>query len=154
MSKETIQTFYQSFQNHDPKGMIECYHEKVIFNDPVFRNLDCTETGAMWSMLIERADGNLKINFHDILADDSFGQCTWEAIYPFSKTGNEVHNVIHASMEFEDGLIIKHTDFFNFWRWSRMALGTPGTLLGWTPILKNKVRQMASKSLKNYLEKH
>ena len=46
-------------------------------------------------------------------------------------------------MEIENGTIIKHTDEFNFYKWSKMALGTPGLLLGWTSFFRNKVRKGA-----------
>lgn len=153
MSKHTLQKFYTAFQEHDAKRMAECYHKDVVFNDPAFQNLKYDEVTAMWAMLIERSNGNLEISFDSIVSDNQMAQCIWEADYEFSKTGNTVHNVIHATMEFKDDLIIKHTDEFNFWRWSRMALGMPGTLLGWTPFLKNKVRKMARTSLDKYLKK-
>lgn len=152
MSKQTLEKFYTSFQNLDAQKMAECYHNEVIFNDPAFQNLNHDEVCAMWAMLIERSGGNLEITFDSVIGDDEMAQCIWEADYEFSKTGNPVHNVIHATMKFKDGLIIKHTDEFNFWRWSKMALGTPGALLGWTPLLKNKVRKMAMGSLKKYME--
>ncbi len=152
MSKQTLEKFYTAFQAHDATKMAECYHPDVVFNDPAFQNLDYDEVRAMWAMLIKRSNGKLEINFDSVVGDDQMAQCIWEADYEFSKTGNPVHNIIHATMEFKDGLIVKHTDQFDFWRWSRMALGTPGTLLGWTPILKNKVRKMARISLDKYMQ--
>lgn len=153
MSKETIETFYKAFAEHDAISMGNCYHPEATFSDPAFRNLNADEVKAMWAMLIQRSKGELEIEFHSVMADEKLGQCTWEAQYHFSKTGNPVHNIIHATMEFEDGLIKKHTDVFNFWRWSSMALGMPGKLLGWTPYLKNKVSKMAMKSLDDYMKK-
>lgn len=152
MSKETIDRFYTAFKSGDAKEMGACYHDDATFSDPAFQHLNATEVRAMWSMLIERSKGQLEVEFHSVLADDQLAQCTWEAHYEFSKTKNQVHNIIHATMKFKDGLIIKHTDEFNFWRWSSMALGTPGKLLGWTPFLKNKVGKMAMKSLKEYMK--
>jgi len=152
MSTAIIEKFYQSFQELNPEKMAECYHKDVIFNDPVFRNLNYDEATAMWTMLIQRSNGVLEIDFHTVIGDSSFGQCIWEANYMFSKTNNPVHNVIHATMEFQDGLIIKHTDEFNFWKWSSMALGIPGKLLGWTPFLKGKVQKMANGSLKKFMK--
>ena len=152
MSKEIIDSFYSAFKNHDGKKMAELYHANAVFNDPAFTNLNCQEAGAMWNMLLERSGGDLSIEYHSVIADEDMGQCTWEAKYKFSKTGNDVHNIIHASMKFKDGKIIKHTDDFNFWRWSSMALGTPGKILGWTPFLKKKVQKMAMGSLKSYMK--
>ena len=48
-----------------------------------------------------------------------------------------------AAFRFEDGLIIDHRDSFDFWKWTRMALGVPGTLLGWSPIVQGKVRKQS-----------
>lgn len=152
MSKDTLERFYKAFQSGDAKAMGDCYHDDAHFSDPAFQNLNSKEVKAMWAMLIERSKGNLEIEFHSVIADDSIGQCTWEARYPFSKTGNQVHNIIHATMEFKDGLIIKHLDKFNFWRWSSMALGTTGKLLGWTSFLRKKVGAMAMKSLHEYMK--
>ena len=44
-------------------------------------------------------------------------------------------------------LVIRHVDRFDFWRWSRQALGAPGWLLGWTSLLRGKVRAQAAKGL-------
>ena len=45
--------------------------------------------------------------------------------------------------EDEAGKIVRHIDRFDFWRWSRMALGPAGLLLGWTPLLHKKVQAKA-----------
>jgi hypothetical protein len=49
-------------------------------------------------------------------------------------------------------LIVSHHDSFDFWRWSRQALGAPGLLLGWSPVLRNQVRKQANTSLRKYLQ--
>ena len=152
MSKNTLEKFYHSFQQLDAKTMATCYHKDVIFNDPVFKDLHYDEVIAMWEMLIKRSKGNLEIDYHTVMGDDKMAQCIWEADYEFSKTGNPVHNIIHATMEFEDGLIIKHTDEFDFWRWSKMALGLTGVLMGWSPYLKNRVQKVAKMSLEKYMK--
>ena len=153
MSKEIMQRFYDAFKDHDASTMSDLYHPEAVFNDPAFQNLNQEQVQGMWRMLIERADGDLAIEYHSLMGDEKMAQCTWEARYKFSKTKRDVHNIIHATMEFKDGLIYRHTDEFNFWRWSKMALGTPGVLLGWSPMLKNKVRKMASHSLNSYMKK-
>ena len=50
-----------------------------------------------------------------------------------------------------EGLIATQRDRFDFWAWSRQALGPPGLLLGWTPMLKTKVRAGAAKNLAAYM---
>jgi len=78
--------------------------------------------------------------------------CLWEANYKFGPKKRPIHNKITAQLKFKDGKIIHHIDEFNFWKWAGMALGTSGWLLGFTPIVKNKVRQTVKKLLKNYME--
>ena len=126
--------------------MAACYHDEARFSDPVFPELDAQGVRAMWRMLTGDAD-DLRIECSCIEADGESGQAHWEAWYTFSKTGRKVHNVIDASFEFREGKIVRHVDDFDFWRWSRQALGLPGLFLGWTPILQNKVRQTAAARL-------
>ena len=62
--------------------------------------------------------------------------------------------MIDAAFTFEDGLIRTHVDRFDFWSWSRQALGVPGLLLGWTPFLRAKVAAEAQKGLDAYIARH
>ena len=57
--------------------------------------------------------------------------------------------IIPVSSEFElrEGLIVRQRNHFDFWRWSRQALGPAGMFLGWTPLLRAKVRAKAARSL-------
>ncbi len=72
----------------------------------------------------------------------------WEAHYLFSATGRIVHNIIDAEFDFDAaGLITRHRDRFDFWRWSRQALGPPGVLLGWSAWLRHRVRAQAATNL-------
>ena len=131
--------------------MQNAYHPQACFSDPVFQNLSASEVRAMWEMLT-RSTGDLKINFRGAKADDHQGQCQWEARYTFSGTGRPVHNVIDASFRFEEGKILHHRDRFNFWRWSRMALGITGLLLGWSPYLLQTVRTKARRRLSKFMK--
>ena len=133
--------------------MTNCYHENIVFQDPAFGELHGEEAKSMWRMLIERGGGKIKIGYKNIQADRTKGSAEWEAIYIFSKTGRTVHNKIKASFEFEDGRIIKHTDRFNLWKWSTMALGPVGFFLGFTPIIKNRIRKESRKLLAQYMQR-
>lgn len=101
-------------------------------------------------MLVERGKGEIKIDFENVSADEQKGSADWTAKYLFSQTGRNVVNKIHAEFEFKDGKIIKHHDTFDIWKWSKQALGLSGLLLGWSPFVKNKIRQNALKSLRKY----
>ena len=96
----------------------------------------------MWAMLCARGK-DLALEWRDVRADDRTGSAHWEPRYTFSATGRPVHNVIDAEFSFRDGRIAAHVDRFDLWRWSRMALGAKGTLLGWSPQVSNAVRRQA-----------
>lgn len=152
-SRKVIETFYTAFQNKDWKTMQSCYHDNATFSDPAFKNLNAKQVRAMWQMLVT-AGKDVQVVFASIQSDGVIGSCDWEAYYSFSKTGRKVHNVIHASFEFSEGKILRHTDSFNLWKWSGMALGPVGTLLGWTPFLKSKIRNTASRSLEKFMKEN
>jgi limonene-1,2-epoxide hydrolase len=150
---QLIHKFYTHFQKRDHTGMMACYHPQVEFYDPVFGPLGGKQAMAMWHMLCERGT-DLQIEFSNVRVDGSKGQAHWEATYTFSGTGRRVHNIIDATFEFEGGSIIRHRDEFDVWRWTRMALGTTGVLLGWSPLMQNKVRHTAATGLQKFVEKH
>jgi hypothetical protein len=152
-NEKLIATFYTAFQNKDWQTMQSCYHNEVIFNDPVFTNLTGKEAKAMWHMLVSSGK-DLTLLFTAVKADERVGSCSWEAFYTFSRTGRKVHNVIEAKFEFKDGKIIRHTDSFDLWKWSRMALGISGMLLGWSSVIRNKVRVTAKTSLDKFKAQH
>lgn len=131
--------------------MQSCYHDDVVFSDPVFRLLKGNQAKAMWHMLVT-AGKDLVIKFDKIKATDKKGSCRWDAFYTFSRTGKKVHNVIEAKFEFKDGKIYTHLDSFNLWRWSSMALGIGGVLLGWSPLVRSRVRSIAKRNLKKFME--
>jgi ketosteroid isomerase-like protein len=148
--QQLIEKFYTAFQNRDYTTMQSCYHADATFHDPVFPNLDANQVRAMWQMLLTSAK-DLKVTFDAIQTSGSTGSCNWQAWYTFSKTGRPVHNIIQASFDFKDGKILRHRDSFDLWRWSRMALGTSGLLLGWSPIVQNKIRSNARAALQKYI---
>lgn len=151
-NENLIKKFYSAFQNKDYEGMAACYHDEVRFSDPVFTDLYGSQAKAMWHMLVERGQ-DIQVTFRDIAATAENGRAHWEAQYTFS-TGRQVHNVIDATFLFQDGLIVEHHDSFDLWRWSRMALGLTGILLGWTPMVQNKVRMTAMTGLNKFVASH
>ncbi|MEM6515755.1 MAG: nuclear transport factor 2 family protein [Bacteroidota bacterium] len=146
-----IEKFYNSFQALDAEGMVECYHENIVFEDPAFGVLKGERAKNMWRMLCESQKGkDFKITFSEINGDDHTGSALWQAFYTFSKTNRKVHNVIQAKFEFKDGKIIKHTDNFDLYTWSKQAMGLKGVLLGRTGFFKNKLKQSTSKMLDKF----
>lgn len=149
-NEQLIEEFYAAFAAGNPKTMASCYHSELVFEDPVFGVLKGVDVSDMWQMLIERSKGHLKIEFSDVSANNNSGSAKWVATYLFSKTNRQVINNVAASFEFKDGLIYRHTDHFDFWKWCRQALGISGALLGWTGFMQRKIRQQALESLRKF----
>ncbi|MFN1834644.1 nuclear transport factor 2 family protein [Balneola sp. MJW-20] len=149
-NEKLIHTLYSAFSKRDHTTMADCYHEEACFRDEVFELEGKEQVAGMWQMLCERGD-DLKIQFSDITADAQTGSAHWVADYTFSQTGRKVQNSIAASFIFQNGLILEHTDSFDFWAWSNQSLGFTGLFLGWTGWLKTKIRRKARYSLDQYL---
>ena len=152
----SITRFYTAFGQLEADKMASCYADEVVFNDEAFSLQGKAQVMGMWNMLLDatRAKGMdaWKLEFSDVAADDLGGKAHWDAHYRFSATGRMVLNRIDAKFVFnKKGLIVAHTDRFNFWSWSHQALGAPGLLLGWSPFLRKKVRAQAASNLQKYL---
>ena len=151
-NKRLIERFYDAFGRRDGEEMASCYALQARFSDPVFPGLKNDEPGAMWRMLTGRSD-DLEVELLEHDADETSGTAHWRATYTFTQTGRPVENDVHARFVFSDGQIEQHEDDFSFFRWSRQALGAPGLLLGWTPILKSATRKKARASLDQFMAK-
>lgn len=149
-NEQLLHTFYTAFQQRDYKTMQSCYADNATFSDEVFLNLNAAEVRAMWEMLCIRGK-DLQIEFSNIQADEKKGTASWNATYSFSKTNRKVLNKIKAEFTFEDGKIKSHRDHFNFYSWTRQAIGLPGLLFGWTNAFKEKVRAQARKNLDDFM---
>ena len=144
-----IDRFYEAFARRDGATMAACYAPGATFTDPAFGTLGAEDAGAMWRMLTERGE-DLVVEVPERSATGGRGRAHWIARYTFSQTGRPVVNDVQAEFRFADGLIAEHTDHFSFWRWSRQALGPAGLALGWTPVLRAKVRSTALESLARF----
>ena len=140
-NEQLIDKFYTSFAAGDAEGMVSCYTDDIEFKDPAFGVLKGDDAKNMWRMLLKTP--GINITTSNVKAGDNTGSANWQAEYTFSLTGNKVVNKITAQFEFKDGKISKHNDHFSFWKWASQAFGFKGVLLGWTPLMRNKVREQA-----------
>ena len=147
---ELIQRFYGAFADRDGSAMAACYAPDAHFSDPVFTDLSGAEPGAMWRMLTTRST-DLELELVEHAADGDAGTARWIARYTFTQTGRPVVNDVRAKFRFADGLITEHRDDFDFYRWSRQALGAPGLLLGWSPLIRGSVRKRARAGLDEFI---
>jgi uncharacterized protein (TIGR02246 family) len=152
-ARQLVTEFYAAFARRDPDAMAVLYAPDATFSDPAFGHLQGAEVRSMWRMLVG-ASSDLSVTARDITANGDRAAATWEARYTFTETGRSVHNVVEAHMTVEDGRILRHDDHFDFWRWSRQALGLPGLLLGGTPVLRAQVRKRARRRLDEFMAAH
>jgi len=93
--------------------------------------------------------GNVNVSY--IEATETTGGANWTATYKYGENERDVVNNVTASFKFKDGKIIEHIDSFKLWKWTRQALGVSGTLLGWTPLMKNKIQKTTNEQLNDYI---
>lgn len=145
MSAKVIKEFYEAFSKRDAEGMVKHYADDVRFSDPVFTNLKGEEAKNMWRMLCARGK-DLVVEPSNITDTSAH----WDAHYTFGATGRKVLNRIDATFTFEGDKIKTHTDVFDLWKWTRMAIGVPGILLGWTPFFQRALRGKAMVGLREF----
>ena len=141
--------FYEAFMVRDHYTMGLLYAEHATFSDPVFPLLNATGARLMWQMLLSRAE-DLGVEAKIVEDGATRARVDWVAYYTFSGTGRPVVNRIQTEMAISAGKIVRQVDSFSLWRWSRQALGVRGLLLGWTPMVKNKIRAQAARSLRQF----
>ena len=151
MSAELIHRLYAALNKRDAEAMAACYTDDAYFRDEAF-DLPNARVRDMWRMLAARGK-DLAIEVSGVESDGKTGKAHWDATYTFTQTGRKVLNRIDAEFQFRDGLICHQIDRFSFWRWSSQALGPVGYLLGWTPLLQNKVRKNAMAGLEAFIAK-
>lgn len=149
---DLIRRLYEAIKTRDTAAFASIYHPEAGFEDPVF-SLRGREVPAMWHMLCE-AGKDMVVSYRDVRASGLTGTGRWEAVYTFPLTGRKIHNRMESEFRFRDGKIAGHRDHFDFWAWSRQALGAPGLLLGWTPVLRGKIRKRAAGNLAKFIAAH
>ena len=156
LAEANLRRLYAAFARLDGAAMQACYAADATFDDEVFSLRGAPQVGGMWRMLCDatRAQGAdvWRLEVGELSDRGGHWSVHWEAHYRFSATGRLVHNRIDAQIRCSaDGLIVQQRERFDFWRWTRQALGLPGWLLGWTPQLRAKLRARAAANLAAYL---
>jgi len=143
--------FYDAFALGDWHAMGLAYARHATFSDPVFPLLGADEVRAMWQMLLSSAP-DLSVSYNVVSDNDEGARVVWVARYTFGRTGRPVTNRVVTEMRFAAGRIVQQVDRFSLWRWSRQALGLQGWLLGWTPMLRDRVQKQAAAALRNFVQ--
>ncbi len=152
--EKLISEFYTAFDQLDAEKMVSLYHDEIEFEDPAFGKLKGERAKNMWRMLCSsQTKSKFDVSYTLISSDMSIAKAKWEAKYTFGPTGRKVHNRINANFEFKDGLIIKHTDTFPLYKWSKQALGLKGVLIGWTGFFRKKLNSQTTHLLDKFENK-
>ncbi len=150
-NEKLVKSFYTAFVQGNEDLMTACYHDDVVFNDPVFGTLRGEQAVHMWKMLLSKRTEQTTISFQDVKTSNDNATATWTARYVYGPTNRKVVNHVNAHFKFKDGKIIEHIDSFNLWKWTQQALGVPGYLLGWTPFMKNKIQKTTNAQLQKFM---
>lgn len=150
---ELIENFYIAFSEGNSQGMVECYHDNIIFQDPVFGTLKGERAKDMWRMLLSQKKAETTITFDHVNATDNAGKANWVAMYLYGPKKRKVVNKVQANFKFQDGKIIEHIDTFDLWKWTKQAMGPIGYLMGWTSIIRNKILKTTNKNLDKFIAK-
>lgn len=159
-----VAAFYAAFARLEPPAMAPLYADAVQFRDEAFNLSGRAATMAMWSMLCDGVRGQgaagravWRLEASAIRRDPADARAVlahWDVDYLFGPAQRRVHNRIDARFVFDaSGRVVEHVDRFDFWRWSRQAVGLPGLLLGWSPWLKGKVATQAGRQLERYRQR-
>jgi len=151
-AEAVVRRFYDAFARGDAAAMNACYASDVTFSDPVFGELHGDRARAMWTMLC----GNLRefsLTYELLEASGEIVRGRAVATYLYTSTGRIVRNEITGTFLCKDDTIVRQDDVFDLWKWSSQALGLAGTLLGWTPMMKRKIRSMATVRLERFINR-
>lgn len=148
--EEKIRSFYKAFDRRDYKSMNAIYADKASFRDEIFE-LQGKQVLALWYMMVSK-DNNLKVTCNQVEVKAHKVTAHWTMAYNFTVTGRPIINNVVSVFEFEGGKVVKQTDSYDFWEWTKQAFGVLGWVLGWSFYARYIVRKQALKSLKVYMQ--
>jgi SnoaL-like domain len=151
--------FFEAFAASDWQTMARCYHDKASFSDPVYPDLREERIVYMWHQLLGGIEtskskrgskkssslNNLKLEYRVLFGDERKAQVQWTATYLYEK--RSVSNQVLSTLAIWDDKIVRQVDEYNFWRWSRQALGLTGLAFGAMPWYQRSVQRSAQSRL-------
>lgn len=154
-----VDRFFEAFSASDWQTMARCYHDKASFSDPVYPDLREERIVYMWHQLLSAAEtsnlnsgrkkslslNNLKLEYRVLFGDERKAQVLWTASYRYGN--RSVSNEVLSTLAIWDDKIVRQVDEYNFWRWSRQALGLTGLAFGTMPWYQRSVQRSAQSRL-------
>ncbi len=148
------QRFYEAFTVRDHYTMGLLYAEHATFSDPVFQLLNAKGTRLMWQMLLSRAEDDFGIEYRHSRRRTFTCTCQLGCavhVLRHRTAGEEPCDDRDAAGRRQDRAAGRHVQpvalvFASAW-------AQKARLLGWTPIVRNKIRAQASAALRDYARK-
>jgi hypothetical protein len=151
MSAKQLEDFFAAFKSLDSSEMFDLYSTEASFSDEVFSLQRKEDISRMWRFLVSNIARSGRDSWSLSYNVESDTSASWEAKYLFCGTGRLVRNHVRSQFIFDsNGKVCQQIDTFDFWLWSRQALGLVGVLFGWTAFLKRKVRAKALDGLDRF----
>ena len=148
-NETTIHQFFEALEKRDYKTLLACYSNNAVYHNQVMGLLDIDTTKAMWQLLCTGLP-SLKTSYSNIQElDEEYATCLWEEQY--INNGKLIAKKNKAYLRFENGLIIEHTDGFNFYDWCKQTKGVVGWLFGWSTFMQKGIQKKARTGLINYM---
>lgn len=157
MATRRVQDFFDALARLDAYALAQCYAPSARFEDAAWSLQGTEAIAAMWEMICDdtRRLGADVWRLECLRIRGTRHRCKvdWRLSHRDPATGRLIHQRMESRFLLtRDGRIDFHENRFSLWRWSRQARGLSGWLLGWTPIMRQRVRHDAAQRLDRYLE--
>ena len=140
-----VEQFYAALNAKDLLTLRSLYHPKAEYNDEIF-SLNYKEILALWYSSMQ-PEMELVAEVHSIDQQKESIVTHWTISYTIASINKRITLDEVGRFEFQDGLIIRHTDEYSFYRWCAQAFGVAGMLASWSKWLRKKVRNQAYSSI-------
>ncbi|HYP12472.1 MAG TPA: nuclear transport factor 2 family protein [Bryobacteraceae bacterium] len=144
-----LDRLFSSLNNRDYEAMGRCYHDNASFRDIAFDLKGRQRIRSMWHMI---SQGDIRVTYEVVAADDHGGLVRLVAEYTFSDTGRRVRNPIESRFRFAEGKIVAQSDACDPRAWAAMALG------GFAGYIAGRVRFFRSwkahRKLRRFMQEH
>ena len=142
-----VNLFFASLKSRNIEKMMEIYHSKIIYSDPLYGLLKQEDVIKRWQLLLEE---NVieDIQIMDIKEyDDEYAMAHWNCTFYYTITQKKVTLSIKSFFKIENNLIIEQSDAYRLSKFISKAYGIKGLLLGWTKFMQHRVKKTALKKI-------
>lgn len=150
-NNENLDPFFIAWSKLDYKGIMACYAQSFVYNNPLVGVLPYEIAIEYWRMRCEKTK-ELTITYGDCTwTDDEYVTCPWQAGFIYYGNGKKVVVKGKAFLRVQNGLITEHSDGFKLGDWLKQVYGWQGTLFSFTGMMKRKAIHLEQQILDEYI---